>query len=68
MEGGWLPTGVGKGAWWLPAGGIRASQGTFSSLTNSTIDSMPFYTISKVLTNAVVNIIVLRNRSPKPCL
>ena len=20
------------GAWWLPAGGIRASQGTFSSL------------------------------------
>ena len=30
-ERGWLPTGVGKGAWWLPAGGIRASQGTFSS-------------------------------------
>ena len=30
-ERGWLPIGVGKGAWWLPAGGIRASQGTFSS-------------------------------------
>ena len=30
-EGGWLPTRVGKGAWWLPAGGIHASQGTFSS-------------------------------------
>ena len=30
-EGGWLPAGVGKGAWWLPARGIRASQGTFSS-------------------------------------
>ena len=24
-----------EGAWWLPAGGIRASQGTFSSLVKS---------------------------------
>ena len=23
----------GRGTWWLPAGGIRASQGTFSSVT-----------------------------------
>ena len=25
--------GGGYGAWWLPAGGMRASQGTFSSFT-----------------------------------
>ena len=25
--------GGGGGAWWLPAGGIHASQGTFSSIT-----------------------------------
>ena len=38
-EGGWLPTGVGKGAWWLPAGSIRASQGTFSSLSDGCIQN-----------------------------
>ena len=27
-----VPVGGREGAWWLPAGGIRASQGTFSSL------------------------------------
>ena len=30
---GCMGRGLGVGAWWLPAGGIRASQGTFSSST-----------------------------------
>ena len=34
--------GVGKGAWWLPAGGIHASQGTFSSMMNGLADHYYF--------------------------
>ena len=29
-----------EGAWWLPTGGIRASQGTFSSFGSKTLFTM----------------------------
>ena len=31
---------VGKGAWWLSAGGIRASQGTFSSFSYNFVSAL----------------------------
>ena len=53
-ERGWLPIGVGKGAWWLPAGGIRASQGTFSSFFNFLFPKRPNFRtffVTKISTN-----------------
>ena len=43
------------GAWWLPAGGIRASQGTFSSLDRSLHEKIFSFRISEFRVSDTLN-------------
>ena len=57
-----------EGAWWLPAGGIRASQGTFSSLKREQLKTKPDIKSMKNSSNAFhLNSISPRNQNGNNC-